>query len=67
MERGRRDYIMNVRELVVEKVTVKMPSVSKLTSNLLQYPFLLLPSISVRTKEKVSLKADKGKLRPRAV
>lgn len=29
-----------------------------LTNNLLQYPFLLLPSISVRTKEKVSLKMD---------
>lgn len=35
------------------------PSVSTLTSNLLQYPFLLLPSISVRTKEKVSLETDK--------
>lgn len=58
---------MRVRELVVGKVTVEMPSVSKLTSNLLQYPFLLLPSISVRTKEKVSLKTDRGKLRARAV
>lgn len=53
---------MNVREWVEEKVTVKAPSASKLTSNLLQYPFLLLPSISVRTKEKVSLKTDKGQL-----
>ncbi len=36
-----------------------VPSVYTLTSNLLQYPFLLLPSISVRTKEKVSLETEK--------
>ncbi len=38
---------------------MKTPSDYTLTSNLLQYPFLLLPSISVRTKEKVSLEMDK--------
>lgn len=56
---------MNIEELVVSADTVKTPSVYKLTSNLLQYPFLLLPSISVRTKEKVSLETRQGKFRTR--
>ena len=36
------------------------------TSNLLQYPFLLLPSISVRTKEKVSLERSKKNTQKKA-
>ena len=48
---------MNIRKKVINDDTVRTPSVT-LTSNLLQYPFLLLPSISVRTKEKVSLETE---------
>lgn len=55
-DRGREeqgDICHTIIHLEVEHLTWKTKV--KLTSSLLQYPFLLLPSISVKTKENVSL------------
>lgn len=53
------DTVKRVRWCRWHKQGHEPSTVRTLTSSLRQYPFLLLPSISVRTKENVSLEAER--------